>query len=72
MEQDCRQCALGVAAADDRRLIRCYATGRLVAPEKQLHQWQCLYYMEPVIEDGQPLSVEQHYILKQAELDNKK
>ncbi|SHJ83337.1 hypothetical protein [Desulfofundulus thermosubterraneus] len=70
--QDCRRCGVGITVEEDPRLIFCYATKRLIPAEQQLHGWQCLYYMQRIIEDGKPLSPEQHYLLKQAELDNKK
>lgn len=72
MAQDCRQCGLGMTVAQDPGASRCYATGKLVPPGEQLHDWQCLYYIEPVLEDGHPLTAEQHYLLKQTELEHKK
>ncbi|MCL6561156.1 MAG: hypothetical protein K6U74_20690, partial [Firmicutes bacterium] len=57
---------------EDPQLVRCQVTKKLVPPDKQLHDWQCLYYIKPIFEDGHPLSPEQHYLIKQAELDNKK
>ncbi|HHW43369.1 MAG TPA: hypothetical protein GXX25_06080 [Desulfotomaculum sp.] len=72
MLQDCRKCGLAAPDAVDRQLIRCHVTGKPVPPGEQLHHWQCLYYMEPVIEDGCALSAAQHYLIKQAELDSKK
>ncbi|SHE80175.1 hypothetical protein SAMN02745218_00826 [Desulfofundulus australicus DSM 11792] len=70
--QDCRKCGLAVSDAAEPQQIRCYASGRLIPPADQLHRWQCLYYMEPVVEDGNVLTAEQLYLIKQAELDAQK
>ncbi|AEG13921.1 hypothetical protein Desku_0290 [Desulfofundulus kuznetsovii DSM 6115] len=70
--QDCRKCGLAVLDAAEPQQIRCFVTRRPVPPADQLHRWHCLYYMDPIIEDGNVLTAEQHYLIKQAELDGKK
>ena len=72
MPQDCRKCGLGVPVAGEPHIVRCHVTQKFVPPEKQLHDWQCLYFVEPIFEDGRLLTPEQHYLLKQNELDKKK
>ncbi|MCS5695334.1 hypothetical protein [Desulfofundulus thermocisternus] len=69
---DGRKCGLAVSDAAEPQQIRCFVTIRPVPPADQLHRRQCLYYMEPVVEDGNVLTAEQHCLIKQAELDGKK
>lgn len=72
MVQNCRQCGLALPVDGDPQRILCYATKKLIAPEEQQHEWQCLYYIKPIVEDGRPLTAGQHYLLKCTELEHKK
>lgn len=72
MKQDCRECGLGIYVPGDSELVFCHAAKKAMPPEKQPHDWECLYYQSKIYEDGQLLTPEQHYLIRKNELDRKK
>ncbi len=65
---NCSKCGLVVLSSTG---IRCYLTDRPV-PQSSGASWDCYLFSKIIVEDGLPLSPEQHYLIRKSELDGKK
>lgn len=63
----CQSCGLGI---DDINLVSCYKYKTL--NNSQEDKATCLYFIERIIEDGEPLSQIQHLLLVEQELGKRK
>lgn len=68
MMGNCSDCGLAVPDAIG---TRCFLTGRTV-PKNEVEQWDCHFFSKTIVEDGMPLSPEQHYLIRRSELDGQK
>ncbi len=66
MVNDCGACGLAMVCTDG---MKCYLSGRAVSPDRF---WQCHFFSKKIMEDGQPLTPEQHYLIKKSELNRLK
>lgn len=65
---NCSECGLAMSGAAG---TRCYLTNGPV-PEKPGEHWDCHFFSKTIVEDGLPLSPEQHYLIRRSELDGQK
>lgn len=64
----CRNCGLGIE--DNNDLVSCFKYKTLSNSEEEKNN--CLYFIEKIIEDGEPLPPIQHLILIEQELGKRK
>lgn len=64
----CRNCGLGIE--DNNDLISCFKYKTL--SNSQEEKTDCLYFIERIIEDGEPLPPIQHLLLVEQELGKRK
>ncbi len=64
----CRNCGLGIE--DNNDLVSCFKYKTLSNSEEE--KSNCLYFIEKIIEDGEPLPPIQHLILIEQELGKRK
>jgi hypothetical protein len=71
MEVDMKSCGnCGLGAKHNNGLIGCFKYKTL--NNSQEDKASCLYYIETMVEDGEPLSPFQHLLLKEEELKGRK
>jgi hypothetical protein len=68
-ERTCAGCGLSVRVDCG---YQCYVSKQVYAGEDLSKLRDCLYYCQPLEEDGEPLSPEQLLLLRQNELDQKR
>lgn len=66
--KSCRNCGLGTK--ENNGLISCFKDKTLKQPEEDKEG--CLYYIETISEEGEPLTPFQHLLLKEDELKERK
>ncbi|OLN33229.1 hypothetical protein [Desulfosporosinus metallidurans] len=66
--ETCRNCGLGIE--DNNDLISCFKYKTL--SNSQEEKTDCLYFIERIIEDGEPLPPIQHLLLVEQELGKRK
>ena len=64
----CRNCGLGIE--DNNDLISCFKYKTLSNLEEE--KSDCLYFIERIVEDGEPLPPIQHLLLVEQELGKRK
>lgn len=63
----CEKCGLYLASDNE-----CFWFKKKLTPEDLAASDECIYFIQIICEDGEPLTPQQHYIFKQNELASKK
>lgn len=66
--KNCFNCGLGIKQDDDK--ISCFKYKTINSADED--KTDCLYYIETVVEEGEPLPALQHLLLKEEELKQRK
>ncbi|AFV01198.1 hypothetical protein DHBDCA_p170 [Dehalobacter sp. DCA] len=64
MVKNCSNCGLGISQADGQ--ISCFKYRTINKADED--KTSCLFHIEPIIEDGEPLLPLQHLLLKEVEI----
>ena len=64
----CQNCGLGIEDGND--LVSCFKYKTL--NNSQEEKGNCIYYIETIVEDGEPLAPIQHLLLVEQELGKRK
>ncbi len=62
----------GLITKDETGRKRCYALKKSTIDDELSQHWFCHYYLPIIVEDGQPLTPFQHFLIKQTEIDGKR
>lgn len=68
MGVSCFDCGI---AGEDNGILRCYKYGCSVEEAAKMHKELCPYFIRKILEEGEPLTPQQHLLMIEQELSSR-